>query len=71
MPDQNNKQEMSMTDEKNTLVPVEERGVEFYEDELQGVIVMITPLERRVFVPVRPRKTPQGTPRFTGEGNAT
>lgn len=43
-----------MTDEKNTLVPVEERVVEFYEDELQGVIVMITPSKRRVFVPVRP-----------------
>lgn len=43
-----------MTDEKNALVPVEERVVEFYEDELQGMIVMITPSERRVFVPVRP-----------------
>jgi hypothetical protein len=45
---------MSMTDEKNALVPVEERVVEFYEDELQGVIVMIAPSQRRIFVPVRP-----------------
>lgn len=43
-----------MNDEEKSLVPLQERTVEFYGDELKGVIVMITPSEQRIYVPVRP-----------------
>ena len=43
-----------MNDEERSLVPLQERTVEFYGDELKGVIVMITPSEQRIYVPVRP-----------------
>lgn len=39
---------------EKALVPVEERTVDFYGDELKGVVVMATPSQRTVFVPVRP-----------------
>jgi hypothetical protein len=40
--------------ELQTLVPVEQKVVEFYGDELQGVVVMTTPYQRTIFVPLRP-----------------
>lgn len=40
-------------DSPQALVPVEERTVEFYGDEIKGVAVMATPLKRDVFVPIR------------------
>lgn len=36
------------------LVPVEERVVEFYGDEIKGVVISPHPAGREVFVPVRP-----------------
>jgi hypothetical protein len=36
------------------LVPVDEKTIEFYGDELQGVIVTITPPEQAILVLVRP-----------------
>lgn len=42
-----------MNDETGALVPVEERTVLFYDDEIRGVAVMATPSQRVVYVPVR------------------
>ncbi len=40
--------------EEQALIPVEQKLVEFYGDELQGVVVMTTPSQKIVFVPLRP-----------------
>lgn len=40
--------------EEQALIPVEQKAVEFYGDELQGVVVMTTPSQKIVFVPLRP-----------------
>ena len=40
--------------ELQTLIPVEQKLVEFYGDDLQGVVVMTTPYQRTIFVPLRP-----------------
>lgn len=42
-----------MTEDKQTLVPVEQKTVVFYGDELMAVMVMIEG-QNRVFVPLRP-----------------
>ena len=39
---------------ENQLMPVEEKTVLFYDDEIKGVIVMITPSQQRVYIPIRP-----------------
>jgi hypothetical protein len=44
---------MSMTDEQNALVPVDERVVDFYGDELTAVLVREAGREE-IYVPVRP-----------------
>lgn len=43
-----------MSDENKALVPVDQRVVMFYDDEVQGVVVSPTPSERIVYVPIRP-----------------
>lgn len=42
-----------MSNEEKSLVPIEERTVEFYGDEIKGVVVMATPSQRLIYVPVR------------------
>ena len=42
-----------MTDESTALVPVEEKVVEFYEDEVMAVAVEVEG-RRRIYVPIRP-----------------
>lgn len=39
---------------EQALVPVEQKTVEFYGDELQGLVVITHDRERTVYVPVRP-----------------
>lgn len=39
---------------QKALVPVEERTVTFYGDEIKGVVVTTTPSDQAVYVPVRP-----------------
>ncbi|MBK9053976.1 MAG: hypothetical protein IPL78_24595 [Chloroflexi bacterium] len=39
---------------EQALVPVEQKTVEFYGDELQGLVVITHDRERAVYVPVRP-----------------
>lgn len=36
------------------LVPIEERTVLFYGDEIQGVTVMVAPSQTAVYIPIRP-----------------
>lgn len=43
-----------MSNEEKALVPIEEKTVDFYGDEIKGGIVIHPPSERRVYVPVRP-----------------
>jgi hypothetical protein len=40
--------------EEKALVPVEGKTVDFYGDELQGVVVTATPSEEIIYVPIRP-----------------
>jgi hypothetical protein len=40
--------------DKKALVPVAQRAVDFYGDEIQGVVISTTPYSRDVYVPVRP-----------------
>lgn len=39
---------------EQALIPVDQRTVTFYGDEIQGVVIKSTPLGRAIFVPVRP-----------------
>ena len=41
-------------DPEQSLVPVAQRVVDFYGDEIQGVVITTTPAVSDVFVPVRP-----------------
>jgi hypothetical protein len=50
---QNNKWEMNMTDEQNALVPVDERVVDFYGDELTAVLVEQGG-RPEIYVPLKP-----------------
>ncbi len=43
-----------MTDSSQALVPIEERTVDFYGDEIKGGIVIHPPSQKGVYVPVRP-----------------
>lgn len=43
-----------MKEENKAMAPVEERIVEFYGDEIKGVVIRPHPAERQIFIPVRP-----------------
>lgn len=43
-----------MASEDQVLMPVEERTVEFYGDEIKGAVVIHAPSDRVVYVPIRP-----------------
>jgi hypothetical protein len=43
-----------MTDDTRALVPIEERTVDFYGDEIKGAIITMAPSDRAVYVPVKP-----------------